>query len=288
MTARNFNQDMATAGKIVIAEVEHIVPNGEIGPEEVHTPGVYVDYIVQSSVTTKPIEKLTLDDHRDIPTDGVSCNKRIKIATRVGKLLKNGDYVNLGVGIPTLVPAYKPSNIRIELQCENGVLGLAGYAFEGEEDADLINAGKETIRLSRGASFFSSSDSFGMIRGSHLDMTVLGAMEVSATGDIANWIIPGKMVKGMGGAMDLVACGSKVVVAMEHLTKKGEPKIKEKCSLPLTGEGCVSIIVTDMAVFDFSKNGRLTLKEIAEGYSLEDIKKNTAARFEVYDQIGKF
>lgn len=288
MSARNFNADMATAAKIVIAEVEHIVEPGEINPESIHTPGVYVDYVVQSNVKTKPIENLVLDRGERVDISGETCDKRKKIAKRVAKELKNGQYVNLGVGIPTLVPAFKPIGIDIELQCENGVLGLGGYAFEGEEDPDLINAGKETIRIKRGASFFSSSDSFGMIRGSHLDTTVLGAMQVSATGDIANWIIPGKLVKGMGGAMDLVACGSTVIVAMEHVTKKGLPKIFEKCSLPLTGEGCLSMVVTDMAVFDFSNGGRLTLKEIAEGYTLDDVRKVTACDFETYSNIGTF
>lgn len=288
-SARNFNPDMATAAKIVIAEVEHIVPKGEIGPEEVHTPGVYVDYIVQSKTNTyKPIQKLTLDHGDQIDIGGVDCDKRITIAKRIAKELKDGSYVNLGIGIPTLVAAFKPRGIDFELQCENGVLGLAGYAFEGEEDPDLINAGLETIRLKRGASFFDSSESFGMIRGSHIDVTVLGAMQVSATGDIANWMIPKKLVKGMGGAMDLVACGSTVIAAMTHVARDGTPKIHEECQLPLTGKGCLSLVVTDRAVFDFSNEGRLTLKEIAEGYTLDDIKNSTACDFETYPEIGVF
>ena len=286
-SARNFNEDMATAAKIVIAEVEEIVENGEIDPNDVHTPGIFVDYIVQTDSEPKPIEKLVFDDGTGIKVAGKDSVNRIKIAKRVAKEMKDGMYVNLGIGIPTLVPAFVPKHINIQIHSENGILGVNGYPKAGDQDPDLINAGKESITIAKGASCFSSSDSFGIIRGGHLGATVLGAMQISATGDIANWIVPGKLLKGMGGAMDLVASGSKVIVAMEH-TNKGFPKIVEACTLPLTGHGCCSLIVTEQAVFDFSKNGRLTLLEIAEGLTLDDIKKSTACKFELADTVGTF
>lgn len=287
LSARNFNEDMATAAKIVIAEVEEIVENGVIEPNDVHTPGVFVDYIVKTDTEPKPIEKLVFDDGTGIKVVGKDATTRIKIAKRVAKEMKNGMYVNLGIGIPTLVPAFVPKDVNIELHSENGIMGVDGYPREGSQDPDLINAGKESVTIGKGASFFSSSDSFGIVRGGHLGATILGAMQISATGDIANWIVPGKLLKGMGGAMDLVACGSKVIVAMEH-TNKGVPKIVEECTLPLTGKGCCSLIVTEQAVFDFSKNGRLTLLEIAEGLTLDDIKKSTSCKFELADKIGTF
>jgi len=287
LSARNFNEDMATAAKFVIAEVEEIVENGEIDPNDVHTPGVFVHAVVKGDGETKPLEKPVFDNGEGIKVVGKDAAVRIKIAKRVAKEMKDGMYVNLGIGIPTLVPAFVPKNVHIELHSENGVMGIDGYPREGQEDPDMINAGKESVTIGKGASFFSSSDSFGIVRGGHLDYTILGAMQVSAKADIANWIIPGKMLKGMGGAMDLVACGSKVIVAMEH-TAKGAHKIVEECSLPLTGKGCVTLIVTEKAVFDFSKNGRLTLKEIAEGLTLEDIKRDTGCKFELADNVGTF
>jgi 3-oxoacid CoA-transferase len=286
MSARNFNEDMASAAHLVIAEVEEIVENGEIDPNDVHTPGIFVDLVVKTDGEPKPLEKPVFDDGTGIKIVGKDASVRIKIAKRVAKEMKDGMYVNLGIGIPTLVPAFVPKNVNIELHAENGVMGINGYPKEGQQDPDLINAGKESVTIGKGASFFSSSDSFGIVRGGHLGATVLGAMQISAHGDIANWIVPGKILKGMGGAMDLVACGSKVIVAMEH-TAKGQQKILEECSLPLTGKGCCSLIVTEMAVFDFSK-GRLTLKEIAEGLTLEDVKKATGCKFETYDTIGTF
>lgn len=286
MSARNFNEDMAMAGKIVIAEVDEIVENGELDPNDVHTPGIFVNYVVKTDEKTKPIEKLVLDNGQGLKTDAKGADVRFKIASRVAKEIKDGMYVNLGIGIPTLVPFFVDKNIKIELHSENGIMGVDGYPRDGFQDGDLINAGKESVTVGKGASFFSSSDSFGIVRGGHLSCTILGAMQISATADIANWIIPGKLLKGMGGAMDLVACGSDVIVAMEH-TAKGQHKILEQCNLPLTGKSCVTTVVTEMAVFDYS-SGRLTLKDVAEGLTVDDVAKATGCKFERYAQLGRF
>ena len=199
-----------------------------------------------------------------------------QIAQRISKEVKDRYYVNLGIGIPTLVANYVPQDIFVEFQSENGVLGMGPFPFEGEEDPDLINAGKQTITTLPGASFFDSAFSFGMIRSQKVDLTILGAMEVSENGDIANWKIPGKMVKGMGGAMDLVASAENIIVAMMHVNKAGESKILKKCTLPLTGVGCVKKVVTELAVMDVTPNG-FKLLERAPGVSVEDIVKATEA-----------
>lgn len=196
------------------------------------------------------------------------------IAKRIAKEVKNGYYVNLGIGIPTLVANYVRDDIEVEFQSENGVLGMGPFPFEGEEDADIINAGKQTITTLPGASFFDSALSFSMIRGKHVDLTILGAMEVAENGDIANWKIPGKMVKGMGGAMDLVASAENIIVAMMHTNKAGESKLLKKCTLPLTGVGCVKKIVTNLAVIEVTEKG-FKLLERAPGISVEEIKKAT-------------
>lgn len=196
------------------------------------------------------------------------------IAKRIAKEVKDGYYVNLGIGIPTLVANYVRDDIEVEFQSENGILGMGPFPFEGEEDADLINAGKQTITAMPGASFFDSAMSFGMIRGKHVDLTILGAMEVAENGDIANWKIPGKMVKGMGGAMDLVASAENIIVAMMHTNREGESKLLKKCSLPLTGVGCVTKVVTNLAVLEVSDKG-FRLLERAPGVSVEEIEKAT-------------
>ena len=196
------------------------------------------------------------------------------IAKRIAKEVKNGYYVNLGIGIPTLVANFVRNDISVEFQSENGVLGMGPFPFEGEEDADIINAGKQTITTLPGASFFDSATSFAMIRGKHVDLTILGAMEVAENGDIANWKIPGKMVKGMGGAMDLVASAENIIVAMMHTNKAGISKLLKKCSLPLTGVGCVKKVVTNLAVLEVTSKGFLLL-ERAPGVSVEEIQKAT-------------
>ncbi|GHS59896.1 succinyl-CoA:3-ketoacid coenzyme A transferase subunit B [Helicobacter pylori] len=201
------------------------------------------------------------------------------IIKRAAKELKEGMYVNLGIGLPTLV-ANEVSGMNIVFQSENGLLGIGAYPLEGSVDADLINAGKETITVVPGASFFNSADSFAMIRGGHIDLAILGGMEVSQNGDLANWMIPKKLIKGMGGAMDLVHGAKKVVVIMEHCNKYGESKVKKECSLPLTGKGVVHQLITDLAVFEFSNNA-MKLVELQEGVSLDQVKEKTEAEFEV-------
>ena len=206
------------------------------------------------------------------------------VAKRIAKEVKNGYYVNLGIGIPTLVANYVRNDIEVEFQSENGVLGMGPFPFEGEEDADIINAGKQTITTMPGASFFDSATSFSMIRGKHVHLTILGAMEVAQNGDIANWKIPGKMVKGMGGAMDLVASADNIIVAMMHTNRAGQSKLLKQCSLPLTGVGCVKKIVTNMAVLAI-KNNAFHLLERAPGVSIQDIEKATEGELVIEGNI---
>ena len=209
---------------------------------------------------------------------------KYQIAKRIAQELRDGYYVNLGIGIPTLVANYIPEGMEVVLQSENGLLGMGAFPFEGEEDADLINAGKQTVTMVKGASIFDSAMSFGMIRAGKVDLTVLGAMEVSDNGDIANWKIPGKMVKGMGGAMDLVASAKNIIVAMQHTNKAGESKLLSQCSLPITGLGCVKKVVTELGVFDITERG-FELKELAPGVTIEEVKAKTLGRLVVEGDI---
>ncbi|KDQ60682.1 hypothetical protein JAAARDRAFT_31661 [Jaapia argillacea MUCL 33604] len=294
--ANNFNAAMARNAKLTIVEAEEIVPVGSINANEVHLPGIYVDRIVPAT-EPKAIESLTLAPDADAQVsksaDPEMARKdlRHKIAARAAKELSDGFYVNLGVGMPTLVTEYMPAGAKLWLQSENGILGMGPFPTKAQVDADVINAGKETVTLLPGASVFDSSESFAMIRGGHIDVAILGAMEVSQAGDIANFMVPGKLVKGIGGAMDLVSNPdkTKVIVVMQHCAKDGSPKIRKTCTLPLTGARAVSQIITEKAVFLVDrKAGELELIEIAEGLTLEQVKAETEADFKVREPLGRF
>ncbi|KPI34946.1 Succinyl-CoA:3-ketoacid coenzyme A transferase 1, mitochondrial [Cyphellophora attinorum] len=291
LTAQNFNGAMARNAKVTIVEAEHIVEPGEIAPEAVHVPGIYVKKVIQSTAE-KGIEKYTNRPAEGADVDkaalgkGDTASKRERIVRRAAKEFKNGMYANLGIGMPMLAPSFLDGSVSVTLQSENGILGLGPYPLKGEEDADLINAGKETVTLLPGAATFGSEESFGMIRAGRIDLTMLGAMQVSAKGDLANWMLPGK-VKGFGGAMDLVSNPekTKVVALLEHTDKKGGAKILKQCDFPLTGKQCVSRIITELCVFDVDFTDGLTLIELADGVTVDEIKSKTEAPFKVAENI---
>ena len=307
---------MARAARLAIVEAEHIVPLGALHPNEIHLPGIFIDRIVPATAEKMiEINKTRPREHSSSPGD--DCDgvvvvdkqqqqqkkpaaqiRRERIAKRAAKELTLGSYVNLGVGIPTLAPSFLPPGHKVWIQSENGILGMGPYPLAEEIDADIVNAGKETVTLVPGASCFDSAESFGMIRGGHVDVSILGALQVSATGDLANYMVPGKVFKGMGGAMDLVSNPdeTKIVVATEHVNgKDGRSKIVERCDLPLTGRGCVRTVITDLCVFQVEREGEgegegggkggLVLTELAEGVSVEEVREKTEAEFRVAERV---
>ncbi|KAK3388737.1 hypothetical protein B0T20DRAFT_426179 [Sordaria brevicollis] len=294
-TAKSFAPLMAKAAKVAIVEAEHIVEVGEIDPNDVDLAGIFIDRIVPA---TKPSQVEVLKTRSpDDGSDGKQAKakggsdaleRRNRIARRAAKELKDGFYVNLGVGIPTLAPEFLPPGQKVWIQSENGILGMGPYPLPDEVDPDIVNAGKESVTLVPGAATFDSSESFSMIRGGHVDVSILGALQVSAAGDLANYMIPGKMFKGMGGAMDLVSNpdNTKIVVATEHVAKDGSSKVVQTCSLPLTGARVVSTIITDLCVFEVDrKKGTLTLTEIAPGVDVDEVRSKTDADFYVADDL---
>lgn len=285
-TSLNFNPDCAKSAKVSMVEVEEIVPVGTFKPEEIQLPGIYVDRIIKGPHFEKRIAKPMFAKEIEAGSDKIDESKltpRDRIAQRAARELQNGDYVNLGIGIPTLVPNFVPKGVTVTLQSENGLLGTGPYPKKGQEDPDLINAGKEPVTYLPDSVVFPSSESFAMIRGKHIDITCLGALEVSQNGDLASWIVPGAAVKGPGGAMDLVSACEKIIVTTMHVGKDGSPKILKKCNLPITGKCVADLIISDLAVFenDRKNGGGLTLIEIAPGITLEELRQKTEADYKV-------
>ena len=292
-TTKAFGPLMAKAAAVTIVEAENIVPLGSIDPNDVDLPGIFVDRIVPATAP-KHIEIPKLRSSSSTSSSGSTKQgeadiRRSRIARRAAQELREGFYVNLGVGLPTLAPSFLPPGRNVWLQSENGILGMGPYpASEADMDADIVNAGKETVTLLPGAATFDSAESFGMIRGGHVDVSILGALQVSAVGDLANYMIPGRVMKGMGGAMDLVSNPdkTKIVVTTEHVAKDGSSKIVQDCSLPLTGARVVSTIITDLCVFQVDRErGGLTLTELAPGVEVEEVQAKTDATFAVADDL---
>lgn len=284
--SRGFNPIMAGASKITIAEVDFIVDR--LPPEKIHTPGIFVDRLFQCDYDSKKIERIRINDNDEVVdnTKAVSNSPRDRIARRLAKEIVSGMYVNLGIGIPSEITPFIPPSVKAHFQAENGVVGVGPYPTPSEIDSDLINAAKETITILPGFSVSDSDESFGMMRGKHLHMTILGGMEVSVKGDLANWYIPGKKATGMGGAMDLAASGAYLLVGMEHTTK-GKPRILNKCSYPLTAKECVNRIVTDIAVFDVINKG-LVLIEKDPKVSFEQLKGMTEADYTISKELKDY
>jgi 3-oxoacid CoA-transferase len=288
---------MARAARVAIVEAENIVPVGSMNPNEIDLPGIFIDRIVPATKEklielkkTRPAAdgRAPKAQAKDVEKSAALV-RRDRIAKRAAKELKHGYYVNLGVGMPTLAPSFLPPGHKVWIQSENGILGMGPYPTEREVDPDIVNAGKETVTLVPGASCFDSAESFGMIRGGHVDVSILGALQVSPNGDLANYMIPGKVFKGMGGAMDLISNPdeTKIVVTTDHVAKDGCPKIVEQCDLPLTGARVVSTIITDLCVFQVDRErGGLTLTELAQGVEVEEVRRKTGAEFRVAEDVG--